>query len=908
MSPTQQAKVKSVLSGDTLVLTAVGNPRNERTLSLAYVAAPRMKRDDDETDAVESRDFIRRLLVGKVIQFRILYTLPTGTKRDYGQVTLQDGQQLPELSLAEGCLKLRDDAGKRDESEEATQHVEKLRVLESRAKADGKGLWDSSSGKIKTTYDLKNALDFSQRWKGKPLEAIVEKVLTGDRLIVRLMETPTQHTQTLLLIAGIRAPNTKRVNASNGQEQPGEPLGEESHDFVESRLLQRKVSITIVGVSPQNQLVGSVKHPNGDISVFILKQGLARCVDHHSTMLGTEMTLLRQAEKFAKDNGLGQFQGHVATKPSGREAEAIVSRIQSAEIYYLRYPDGREKRVSLSSVRQPKPSDPKQAPFGAEAKEFARKRLIGKHVKATIDGKRAATEGFDEREMATLVQNGKNVALALVEAGYASVIRHRMDDTDRSPIYDELLQTESTAQADGKGMWSSKAPEAKQYVDYSENLEKAKRLYTLLSRQKRVPAIVDFVKGGSRFSVLVPRENAKLTLVLSGIQAPKSARNPNDTSEPFGNEAHELANRRCQQRDVEIDVEDTDKVGGFIGKIYVNRENFAKILLEEGYASVRTYSAEKSGNAAELQAAEKKAKDARKGIWENYDPSTEVDEEANGDVTTTSEADHTANGTTNGDPSAIHQAPVSKDYRDVLVTYVDPTSCRLKIQHVSSSTTDALSSLTNAFRSFHLNPTSSTKALTAAPKAGDLLAARFTADNQWYRARVRRNDREAKTSEIVYVDYGNNESLPWSELRPLGPQDQFGFSKLKAQAQDAALSFVQFPAGSQEYLSEAQEWLERRWQGGDAAMVARVDHTDQRDGTLWVSIFDPNSDAAKSGMSAGTDSINAEVIAEGLGMVGRKLSRWEKAQGHVLEGLRTAETEAKAERRGMWEYGDLTED
>ena len=41
-----QAKVKVVLSGDTLILT---NPKGaERTLSLAYVSAPRLKREGDE--------------------------------------------------------------------------------------------------------------------------------------------------------------------------------------------------------------------------------------------------------------------------------------------------------------------------------------------------------------------------------------------------------------------------------------------------------------------------------------------------------------------------------------------------------------------------------------------------------------------------------------------------------------------------------------------------------------------------------------------------------------------------------------------------------------------------------------------------------------------------------------------
>jgi hypothetical protein len=48
--PVLQAKVKSVLSGDTLILT---NPKGaERTLSLAYVSAPRLKRGVEEVGLV----------------------------------------------------------------------------------------------------------------------------------------------------------------------------------------------------------------------------------------------------------------------------------------------------------------------------------------------------------------------------------------------------------------------------------------------------------------------------------------------------------------------------------------------------------------------------------------------------------------------------------------------------------------------------------------------------------------------------------------------------------------------------------------------------------------------------------------------------------------------------------------
>lgn len=40
------AKVKSVLSGDTVILTNAKG--QERTLSLAYISAPRLKREGDE--------------------------------------------------------------------------------------------------------------------------------------------------------------------------------------------------------------------------------------------------------------------------------------------------------------------------------------------------------------------------------------------------------------------------------------------------------------------------------------------------------------------------------------------------------------------------------------------------------------------------------------------------------------------------------------------------------------------------------------------------------------------------------------------------------------------------------------------------------------------------------------------
>ena len=373
------------------------------------------------------------MVVGKVVKFTVLYKISTGVNREYGMVFLQTGETLPKAAIAEGWVKLRDDAARKDDAEESKKILEELELEQAKAKAASKGIWGSNGGKIENAYDISNPQDFLTQWKGKSLDSIIERVLSGDRMIARLFLSPTKHLQTMILVAGIRAPTTKRTNASDGKEQPAEPYGGEAQQFVETRLLQRNVKVEILGVSPQNQLICVVRHPNGSIAEFVVKAGLARCTDFHSTLLGSVMTTLRQAEKEAKHQKLGLFQGHVDSKSSAAtEVDATVTRVQTADTVYLRLKSGEEKRASLSSIRQPKPSDPKQGPFQADAKEHLRKRLIGKHVRITVDGKKAASEGYEERDVVTINLNHKNVALMLVEAGYASVIRHRRDDGNTS--------------------------------------------------------------------------------------------------------------------------------------------------------------------------------------------------------------------------------------------------------------------------------------------------------------------------------------------------------------------------------------------------------------------------------------------------------------------------------------------
>lgn len=885
MSKTFIGNVKSVLSGDTLILTSPNNPTAERTFSLAYVTAPHLKREGDEPFAFQSREYLRNLVVGKPVQCNVLYTIPT-SGRDFGTVKLKDGTDFPDELVKAGWLKVREDAGRKDDSEDVLERLETLRSLESQAKAEGKGLWAGVGGIIELQNDL-GGPEFLTQWKGKTVDGIVERVLSGDRLLVRLLLSDKKHVQPMTLVAGVRTPSTERPNASTGTTQPAEEHGNEAKAFVESRLLQRLVKVDIIGASPQGQLVANIIHPRGNIAEFLLQEGLARCNDFHSTMLGEKMAALRTAERQAQSNKLRLHKNHVA-KADGGNQEMTVFKILGGDSILVRNKAGTvEKKISFSSIRGPRTGEASENPFRDEAKEFVRRKLIGKHVKITIDGAKPASEGFEAKEVATVTEKGKNIGLELVEAGYATVIRHRKDDTDRAPNYDELLAAQEKAKEEQKGIWSGKPQKAKQYTDLSDNATKAKIMLSTLQRQKKVPAIVDFCKAGSRFTVLIPRENVKLTLVLGGIRAPRAPRADGEGGEPFGKEALELANRRCNQRDCEVDIHDMDKVGGFIGELYVNRENFAKVLVEEGLASVHAYSAEKSGNSFELFGAEKRAKDGKKGLWHDYDPSQdEVDEN---DVETA--------------PAQETEVSLEKkptDYRDVIITNIDGNG-KLKIQEIGKGTA-ALETLMSDFRRFHLDSRNN-KPLSDIPKTGEYVSAKFSADGQWYRARVRANDRTAKMSEVLYVDFGNSEKIAWTSLRALD-QTQFGAQKLKPQAIDASLSFVQLPTGA-DYFEDAVGFIAEITEG--KRLVGSFDFVDAKENLSYITLYDPKPNNELPGPN---DSINKEVVANGYGMVPKKLKTWERSGvfGSYLKHLQEVETLAKQDRAGMWEYGDITED
>lgn len=93
-------------------------------------------------------------------------------------------------------------------------------------------------------------------------------------------------------------------------------------------------------------------------------------------------------------------------------------------------------------------------PHMFRAREFLRKRLVGKLVTVTVDYVQPKTDSYPEKTCCTVKVGDVNIAEALVARGLSKVVRYRADDESRSCEYDLLLSAETAAEKNKKGLFA----------------------------------------------------------------------------------------------------------------------------------------------------------------------------------------------------------------------------------------------------------------------------------------------------------------------------------------------------------------------------------------------------------------------------------------------------------------------
>ncbi|XP_076336232.1 staphylococcal nuclease domain-containing protein 1-like [Tachypleus tridentatus] len=879
----QRGIVKQVLSGDAIIIRGQprGGPPPEKQINLSYINAPKLARrgnpnvetsqeTKDEPYAWEAREFLRKKLIRKEVCFTIEYKVPNST-REYGLVFIgkdTSDENVVESLVVEGLVEVRRAGVKPSDIQQ------KLCELEDAAKAAGKGKWstDPSHSHVRDMkYTVENPRNFIDSLHHAPVKAIVEHVRDGSTLRVLLL--PDYYLLTVM-ISGIRCPTFK--TSEDGQTQVGESFADEAKFFTECRLLQREVEVILESVSNQN-FFGSILHPNGNIAELLLKEGFARCVDWSITFVTGGPDKLRAAERSAKDARLRIWRDYAPSGPSidskDKEFTGKVVEVVNADSLVIKLGNGSLMKVFLSSIRPPRLSEDKQSeiqkdskgrsfrplydiPYMYEAREFLRKKLIGKKVNVSKDYIQPASNSFPEKVCCTVTIGGQNVAEALISKGLATVVRYRQDDDQRSTHYDELLAAEMKAQKSGKGLHSKKDMPVHRVVDLSGDLSKSKQFFPFLQRAGRMEGVVEFVASGSRLRIFVSRENCLITFLLGGISCPRGPRpGPGGgmlEGEPWGEEAHKFTKELCHQREVEIEVETMDKAGNFIGWMWIDNINLSIALVQEGLASVH-FTAERSPHYSALQIAENSAKKRGDKIWTGFEePKEEEKKEDN------------------------VERKIS--YRSVIITEVQ-SNLKFYAQHVEEGPQleEMMSKLREELASNPPLPGSFT------PRKGVLCASKFV-DDQWYRARIEKV--AGNIVHVFYIDFGNREVTDPTKLAVL-PTIYQGLSPA---AHEYGLACISMPEDS-EYIEDARHALIQ--DTDNRALLLNVEY--RVGGIEYVTLY----------MSEDKEDILKNLISEGLLMVE---NRKEKKLQKVVTEYKSAEKTARWQRLNLWRYGDFTED
>lgn len=158
------------------------------------------------------------------------------------------------------------------------------------------------------------------------------------------------------------------------------------------------------------------------------------------------------------------------------------------------------------------------------------------------------------------------------------------------------------------------------------------------------------------------------------------------------------------------------------------------------------------------------------------------------------------------------------------------------------------------------------------PKRGDLVMARFSEDNQWYRARVDKLV-NASQSQVVYIDYGNREVLPNSAIAalPLGAN----FSSAPAGAKEYQFAFV-YADSDPDFVDETRQ--EFMFHTQDKVLLLK---TEYRDATTNLEAATLVEEATKKDIALGlvTDGyLFVDLKTRRTGRLFKKWNEYKEAQ------------------------------
>eukprot|EP00529_Nitzschia_sp_RCC80_P041560 CAMPEP_0113522986 /NCGR_PEP_ID=MMETSP0014_2-20120614/45476_1 /TAXON_ID=2857 /ORGANISM="Nitzschia sp." /LENGTH=953 /DNA_ID=CAMNT_0000421069 /DNA_START=13 /DNA_END=2874 /DNA_ORIENTATION=- /assembly_acc=CAM_ASM_000159 len=936
LPPRGMARVKNVMSGDTVVLlgskaSTPGGPPPEVMFTMEQVSAPRIaskgNNNTDEPGAFPSREWLRQMVVGKMVSFEVRRQGASAGDRVYGLLTIAPPTQpgaapinLAVESVRNGHATPRGMANSNagaDGSEggaaaaaaadgstinDGNDYVTNLGLAYNEAKKNKVGIHGPAPlvRKIKTCGDDFQALQLVQAGqKTKKIKCVIEYVFDGSRFRVQVVDPAVSsdllHGNFTMLLAGVACPRVGNPRAD--PPTVSEEFAVQARTFAEQRVLQRELDIVLYGTDKSGVCgVGSILHPKGNIAVEVLKNGLGKMSDWSLRMMNpSDVPALRIAENNAKRSNVGIWHSYVPPQLSGAsELTGTVVEVLTGDTLSV-LPDGvsydsesKLVKIGLASVRSPRVGNERvgraDEPYSHECKDRLRVLTVGKPVKVQIHYERDIPFGdtTERRQFGTIsTKNKGDVAEILINEGLAKTQYHK-DGEETSPRYDEYRAAESVAKAAKKGIHSDAEYKSPAVNDLSDPKKAAAYSGSLL-RAGKLKAVVEYCFNGARFKVFVPSENCTFMFAPNCVRVPQPSPPPGSTrqmkpAEPFGDESKQYARLHVHQRAIEIDCTGVTKGGVITGNMFAGQgaqqRDYGIEIVATGLATVDQRKIDYGEAPQALVNAQTVAQNSKLGVWS-------IERAV--------------------DTTAVARSGDNK-FKDELATIrvSEIRSGSHFFYHVVND--ESVKVVDNSMKMFTTN--NGTAGAPVELKVNRIVAALFNdgSGKSWYRAKIVEKQQGGAKAVVLFIDHGNVATVPVAtHLRPL--DETVGTDRIPPVAKEAVLALTITRPIENEYGMDAARAFQSKCWGKD--LTVRIHGTDDNGKIATVILTDDAS-----------SSVNEQLVSAGLARVEKPYAAKNMA-ARMSDGsavvklaadLNVAQETARRTRAGMWRYGDIGDD